>query len=379
VGPSGNEGAPGQAHLHAETGASAGAQVAPLRLGIVVRDRRFQRPFHTSMHLARAAMAAGGEVHLWGVGDLELDLRHRTCHAFAVRLDPQLPCGLLCHHLLEGQLPVERVDLSSLDLILLRFNPAAQDPSLMRWTLWWPALVAAMEAERQGVPVVNAPRGLLDVLTKLYLAQLPPEATIGGLATRAASSLERCGALGTEESQGWVAKPLVGSGGRGVFLLGRSDLANRDQILETVFAGGYGLLQPFVAAGLEHGDKRVLLVDGAPLVCDGRVAVYRRRGGRGRLRNNMHAGGRREAATLDELDRRSLAAVAPWVRSRGLRFVGVDLLAGRVLEINAFCPGGIENMNALYGVDLAPVVLERLAAAPRDASDCLARNKEGMP
>ena len=318
------------------------------------------------MHLARAIMAAGGTVYLWGVGDLEIDLSDGRTHAHAVQLDPSLPLGLLCHHLLEARLPVARVEVAALDLLLLRFNPVAQDPFVMPWTQWWPALVAAQQAERCGVPLVNSVTGLLAVLTKLYLGSLPPEATIGGVATRTASAVEQ--RLERRGAADWVVKPVAGSGGSRVFLLRSDDLANRDQILEGVFEHGYGLLQPFVATGPGEGDKRVLLVDGEPARCAGRAAVYRRLGGAGRLRNNMHAGGRREPAELSERDRRSLDAIGPWLRSHGLRFVGVDLLDGRVLEINAFCPGGIENMNALYGFDLAPVVLERLlggAAAAR--------------
>lgn len=328
-----------------------------LRMGILVRDVRFQRPFHATMHLAGAGLRLGWTVYLSGVGDLSLDMEEEEIRAQAVRLREELSLSLLCHQLLEGALGQESIDLCSLDLLLLRFNPAAREPGLLSWGLWWPALFAAERAQSRGVTVVNAPQGLLAVLSKLHIWSLPARATVRGLVTR--SEAEVRSFCDRHSGRCTIAKPLVGSGGSRVFLLDPGDQANRDQIIESLFDGAYALVQPFMQQA-RQGDKRLLLLDGEPLVVGDRVAVYTRLGPEGRVRNNIHAGGSRHAARLDEQERENLGLIAPWLRRQGLRLAGVDLLGGRILEVNGFCPGGIENINALYGLDLGPVILERL-------------------
>jgi glutathione synthase len=44
----------------------------------------------------------------------------------------------------------------------------------------------------------------------------------------------------------------------------------------------------------------------------------------------------------------------------GLYFVGVDIVGDKILEINVFAPGGISNMNELYGIDLGDAAIADL-------------------
>ena len=44
----------------------------------------------------------------------------------------------------------------------------------------------------------------------------------------------------------------------------------------------------------------------------------------------------------------------------GLYFVGVDLVGDKILEINVFAPGGIHNINELYGIDVGTEVIRDL-------------------
>ena len=47
----------------------------------------------------------------------------------------------------------------------------------------------------------------------------------------------------------------------------------------------------------------------------------------------------------------------------GIFFVGIDVIGGKVLEINAESPGGMQSVERLYDVDVCPTVIE--ARAPR--------------
>jgi glutathione synthase len=52
--------------------------------------------------------------------------------------------------------------------------------------------------------------------------------------------------------------------------------------------------------------------------------------------------------------------IRPRLIADGLYFVGVDIVGDKILEINVFAPGGINNMNELYGVDLGDVAIADL-------------------
>ena len=68
-----------------------------MRLGILVRDARYQRPAHTTMHLVRAALELGHEVFFLGVGHLTVGERPGELRAQAQRLPPELSPVALCH------------------------------------------------------------------------------------------------------------------------------------------------------------------------------------------------------------------------------------------------------------------------------------------
>jgi hypothetical protein len=60
--------------------------------------------------------------------------------------------------------------------------------------------------------------------------------------------------------------------------------------------------------------------------------------------------GARKPSSLTEVERRICDLIRPRLVADGLYFVGVDLVGDAVLEINVYAPGGIHNINELYGV-----------------------------
>ena len=89
-------------------------------------------------------------------------------------------------------------------------------------------------------------------------------------------------------------------------------------------------------------------------------AAYKRMRPKDDIRNNMHVGGARKASSLSETERRICDLIRPRLVADGLYFVGVDLVGDRILEINVYAPGGIHNINELYGVDVAEAVVKDL-------------------
>ena len=142
-----------------------------------------------------------------------------------------------------------------------------------------------------------------------------------------------------------IIKPLYGNGGAGVFRLKPED-GNLNSLLEMFFAGSR---EPVVAQAflpdVAKGDKRVIIIDGEPVGAINRVPQP------GETRSNMHVGGVAEASGLDEDDMRICAAIGPTLKERDLVLVGIDVIGGRMTEINVTSPTGVQELRRFSGVD----------------------------
>ena len=149
-----------------------------------------------------------------------------------------------------------------------------------------------------------------------------------------------------------ILKPLGGKGGEGVFHL-RHDDRNLFSILETATAFGtrWAMAQQYLPA-IRQGDKRILLLDGEVLGALLRVPAA------GETRANLHVGGTPARAPLDEHDRRIVERIRPALQRDGLFFVGIDVIGGRLTEVNVTSPTGIQEIDALEGTRLEVRVIE---------------------
>ena len=198
--------------------------------------------------------------------------------------------------------------------------------------------------------VWNRPAGILAANEKLYafhFADLMPETLVARESARFLDFLERMGGE-------MIVKPLGGRGGEGIFHVRRDD-RNLFSILEqtTRFGTRLAMAQRYLPE-VRRGDKRILLLEGEPLGAVLRVPAEREN------RANLHVGGRPERARLDEDDRRIIDRLRPWLARDGLHFVGIDVIGGRLTEVNVTSPTGIQEMNALDGERYEERVLERV-------------------
>src|SRR5215471_2169767 len=164
--------------------------------------------------------------------------------------------------------------------------------------------------------VLNRPSGILAANEKLYALHFP-ELMTDTLVTHSIPALvDFMAKLGG----GMILKPLEGRGGEGIFHL-RHDDRNLFSILEqsTRFGRRRVMAQRYLPA-VRQGDKRILLVDGEPIGALLRVPKE------SETRSNLHVGGRPERTSLDDADRRIVAALAPALRRDGLFFVGIDVI-----------------------------------------------------
>jgi glutathione synthase len=243
-------------------------------------------------------------------------------------------------------------DLRELDLVLMRKDPPVDAQFL------YDTMVLEL-AQRGGVQVVNDPRALRDCNEKLFALHFP-QCMAPTLVARDAGELRRFVAEHGEA----VLKPLDGMGGRGIFRVRAGD-GNLNSMLETLLGGGphgegrqFAVAQKFIPA-ISAGDKRILLVDGEPVP----YALARIPQG-DEFRGNLAAGGRGEGVPLTERDRWIAAQVAPELRKRGLRFVGLDVIGDWLTEINVTSPTCARELDAQFGLNIAGLLFDAIENTP---------------
>ncbi|MBB1088505.1 glutathione synthase [Lysobacter sp. SG-8] len=207
-------------------------------------------------------------------------------------------------------------------------------------------------AQAAGARVVNDPQGLRDYNEKLA-ALLFPQCCAPTVVTRDNAVLK---AFVAEHGEA-VLKPLDGMGGRSIFRA-RAGEANLNVILETLTGGGgrLAMAQRYLPE-IADGDKRILLVDGAPVdYCLARIPQG------DEFRGNLAAGGRGEARPLSERDRWIAAQVGPEMKRRGMLFVGLDVIGDYLTEVNVTSPTCIREIDAAYGINIAGSLFDAIEA-----------------
>ncbi len=249
--------------------------------------------------------------------------------------------GALAHPpLLLGELQTKAP--TEFDLIWVR-----KDPPFDAGYLW---LTLLLEHARPHVRIVNDPRGLRDANEKLYtchFSHLMPETAV----CAARSDIE---AFVRDVGGQAVLKPIDGYAGGGIFLLREGD-PNFGSIVDSQTREGTlsVMLQRFLPE-VVRGDKRILLVAGEPI-----GAIWRVPQG-GDVRSNIHVGGRVALAGLADDDTRICRDLAPRLVADGLVFVGLDVIGGKLTEVNVTSPTGLRQMAELTGHNLAARTLTLL-------------------
>ncbi len=325
-----------------------------MRICFVVNNVRTQRATYTTLLLAYAAHCRGHDAAFVSVDGLS----HGDGGQVTGTLVRPRPGRLgspaeYTRALTAANAPHEEVRLAELDVVFLRNNPHVGGADSIGFN---PAIEFGRRLKLAGVLVVNDPDGLGRAGSKMYLAGFPAAIGPRTLVTR---SVERVRSFLRELDGPAIIKPLAGFGGKNVFYVGRGQTANLAQMISTVKAEGYVMVQEYLTAAAK-GDKRVLMLGGSPVSVDGHFAVYRRMRPRDDIRNNMHVGGARKPGTLGAAEQRICDLVRPRLVADGLYFVGLDLVGDKILEINVFAPGGVHNINELYSVDVGTVVVRDL-------------------
>ncbi|MBS0384170.1 MAG: glutathione synthase, partial [Proteobacteria bacterium] len=104
------------------------------------------------------------------------------------------------------------------------------------------------------------------------------------------------------------------------------------------------------------GDKRVFVLDGEVF------GAVRRMPSNGDFRANLHAGGVACAAEVDDDDRAIAQAVAKVLRKKGILFAGLDVIAGKLIEVNVTSPTLVQELKRFNGLDLPAAFWDKVEA-----------------
>jgi glutathione synthase len=233
----------------------------------------------------------------------------------------------------------EDVCLHDVDAILVRTDPPFDSDYL------WATLM--LDRVKHDTLVLNDPHGLRQANEKLYACYFPelmPRTLVTSDKPRIKRFLAEVGGRA-------VIKPLGGAGGEGVMTLTEGDL-NLNAIIEATTHNGrrVAMAQEFLPA-VHEGDKRILVLEGQPLGAILRVPQ------RGDVRSNIHVGGSVVKAEITAQERALIATLAPRLQRDGLYFVGIDVIGGKLTEVNVTSPTGIQQMTRLDGVNYCERVI----------------------
>jgi len=220
----------------------------------------------------------------------------------------------------------QKESLADYDVILMRKDP----PFDMNFVY---TTYILEQAEREGAWIINNPQSLRDCNEKLFATQFP-ELQVPTLVTSQQSLIREF----IKEHGDVIVKPLDGMGGMGK--MGTRPIMAQRYIPEIV-----------------EGDKRILLINGEPIpYCLARIPQN------GEVRGNLAAGGLGQARPLTENDKAIAAKVGPFLREKGLVFVGLDVIGNYVTEINVTSPTCIREIDAQFGTSIADTLFDVLEA-----------------
>jgi glutathione synthase len=238
----------------------------------------------------------------------------------------------------------ETIDLADdTDVVLMR-----QDPP---FDMGYITATHLLEQVQGQTLVVNDPAEVRNAPEKLFVLRFPdlmPPTLVTRSLDEAMAFRARHGAI--------VVKPLYGNAGAAVFLIDKTD-GNLPALVELF---GHVWREPFMVQAflpdVAKGDKRIVLVDGEPAGAINRLPKS------GEIRSNLAAGGQAEPTALTPREQEICARLGPELKRRGLIFVGIDVIAGYLTEINVTSPTGIRAIDRFNGTDTPARIWDAIEA-----------------
>ncbi|WP_096085151.1 glutathione synthase [Agaribacterium haliotis] len=237
-----------------------------------------------------------------------------------------------------------KLPLAGFDAIVMRANPPLDTTALN-----------FLDSVRNDVFIMNDIDGLRIANNKLYPASFSGEAARFIPATHVSKSQDYLEQVFDEsDSPKMIMKPLNGFGGQGVIVIEKSAQQNFRSLLEFYIGsdqGNYVILQDYIE-GADQGDVRVLMLNGEPIGAMRRVPSSKD------IRSNISAGGKEVKHSLSREEKALCKALGPQLVRDGLYLAGLDIINGKLIEVNVLSPGGITRINKLNRCKLQKQIMD---------------------
>jgi len=248
----------------------------------------------------------------------------------------------------------EMLPLAGFDVLFMRANPPL-DPLMLNF----------LDSVKDDVFIVNSLQGLREANNKLYTAAFgDSHSNIIPVTHVSKNKKYLIQQIKESKSDKMILKPLNGFGGSGVILIEKSAMSNINSLLDFYITNGdgtssYVILQEYIE-GADKGDIRILLLNGEP------IGAMRRIPGEEDHRSNVSAGGSVAKHTLTREEKALCKQIGPKLVNDGLYFVGIDVIGGKLVEVNVMSPGGITYMNKVYKTKIQAKVIDFIESRVMD-------------
>jgi glutathione synthase len=236
----------------------------------------------------------------------------------------------------KAELREEMLPLAGFDAIFFRANPPL-DPIMLNF----------LDSVKDDVFIINSLEGMREANNKLYTAAFG-DAHSNIIPNTHVSKNKKylIEQIKNSTADKMILKPLNGFGGSGVILIEKSAMSNINSLLDFYISGkdgtsNYVILQDYIE-GADQGDVRILMLNGEA------VGAMRRVPGSDDHRSNVSAGGSVQKHTLTKAEKALCKQIGPKLVKDGLYFVGIDVIGGKLVEVNVMSPGGITYINKVY-------------------------------
>lgn len=242
----------------------------------------------------------------------------------------------------------EMCPLKEFDVIFMRDNPPLDG-----------LVLNFLDSIKDDVFIINAIDGLREANNKIYTAAyFDPERKLIP-ATYVSKNIDYLLRIIEEsENDKMIMKPLDGYGGSGVIIIEKSAMKNIRSLLDFYINrdrdhSNYVILQEYIE-GAEEGDVRILMLNGKPIGALKRVPI------KGDVRSNISAGGSVEKYKLTKEDKILCEKIGEKLVRDGIYYAGLDLINGKLIEVNVMSPGTITDINKLNKVKLQEKIINYL-------------------
>ena len=277
--------------------------------------------FDTSISIMMEAQNRGHQIYY--IEPREIVYQNNSLHAHARQVIASSQFGFrICSE--------SRLDLKTCDVVFNRKEPP--------FDLGYLYLTQLLERLEPAVFVINSPEGVRKANEKLYILEFPELIP----PTFVSKNIDEIELFRKKEKSDLILKPLDQKGGEGIMLLPWKIKKPREILSRMTLCGTkWIVVQRFLKRNLTEGDKRILLLNGEIL------GQYRKIPKKGEFRANLSLGAKYVKTDLNSEELKLVESLKSKLKRDGLYFSGIDVVDGKLIEINVTSPAGIPEINEL--------------------------------